>query len=41
MTLSEPRSVVSRLPSLPGRDVLNRVRMDYDFPAKRLRFFPS
>ena len=26
------------LPSLLGRDVLNTVRMDYDFPAGRLEF---
>ena len=26
------------LPSLLGRDVLNTVRMEYDFPAGRLEF---
>ena len=36
---SNPRPVVNRLPSLLGRDVLNRMRMDYDFPAQRLRFY--
>ena len=36
---SEPRPIVNRLPSLLGRDVLNRLRMDYDFPAGRLQFF--
>ena len=38
-TPSNPRPVVNRLPSLLGRDVLNRMRMDYDFPAGRLRFY--
>ena len=38
-TSSNPRPVVNRLPSLLGRDVLNRLRMDYDFPARRLEFF--
>ena len=38
---SNPRPVVNRLPSLLGRDVLNRLRMDYDFPAGRLEFFAS
>ena len=38
-TLSDPRPVVNRLPSLLGRDVLNRLRMDYDFPGGRLEFF--
>ena len=36
---SDPRPVVNRLPSLLGRDVLNRLRMDYDFPGGRLEFF--
>ncbi len=26
------------LPSLLGRDMLNRVRMDYDYPARRIEF---
>ena len=38
-TPSNPRPVVNRLPSLLGRDVLNRLRMDYDFPGGRLEFF--
>lgn len=38
-TPSNPRPVVNRLPSLLGRDVLNRPRMDYDFPGGRLDFF--
>ena len=38
-TSSNPRPVVNRLPSLLGRDVLNRLRMEYDFPARRLEFF--
>ena len=36
---SDPRPVVNRLPSLLGRDVLNRLRMNYDFPGQRLEFF--
>ena len=36
---SDPHPVVNRLPSLLGRDVLNRLRMDYDFPSGRLEFF--
>ena len=38
-TPSNPRPVVNRLPSLLGRDVLNRLRMDYDYPAGRLHLF--
>lgn len=38
-TPSNPRPVVNRLPSLLGRDVLNRLRMDYDHPAGRLQLF--
>ena len=40
-SVSEPRPVVNRLPSLLGRDVLNRMRMDYDFGGRRLEFFAS
>lgn len=36
---SNPSPVVNRLPSLLGRDVLNRMRMDYDFPTGRLHLF--
>ena len=39
-TPSNPRPVVNLLLSLLGRDVLNRLRIDYDYPAGRLRFFP-
>ena len=39
-TASNPRPVVNLLPSLLGRDVLNRLRIDYDHPGGRLRFFP-
>ena len=39
-TPSNPRPVVNLLPSLLGRDVLNRLRIDYDHPGGRLRFFP-
>ena len=39
-TPTNPRPVVNLLPSLLGRDVLNRLRIDYDHPAGRLRFYP-
>ena len=39
-TPSNPRPVVNLIPSLLGRDVLNRLRIDYDYPAGRLRCFP-
>ena len=39
-TPSNPRPVVNLLPSLLGRDVLNRLRIDYDHPGRRLWFFP-
>ena len=38
-SVSDPHPVVNRLPSLLGRDVLNRLRMDYDFSGRRLQFF--
>ena len=37
---SDPDPIINRIPSLLGRDVLNRLRIDYDYPAARLRFFP-
>ena len=39
-TRSNPNPVVNGLPSLLGRDVLNRLRIDYDYPAGCLHFFP-
>ena len=39
-TPANPRPVVNLMPSLLGRDVLNRLRIDYDHPAGLLRFFP-
>ena len=38
-SVSNPHPVINRLPSLLGQDVLNRMRMDYDFPARRLQLF--
>ena len=40
LTPSNPRPIINRIPSLLGRDVLNRLRIDYDHPGGRLRFFP-
>ena len=40
-TQSNPSPVINRLPSLLGRDVLNRMRMEYDFPEGRLRLHAS
>ena len=34
--IAPPDAAPSYLPSLLGRDVLNRMRMEYDFPAGRL-----
>ena len=39
-TSSNPRPVINRIPSLLGRDVLNRLRIDYHHPANRLHFYP-
>ena len=39
-TPSNPRPVINRIPSLLGRDVLNRLRIDYHHPANRLHFYP-
>ena len=36
--ISPPQAGSRALPSLLGRDALNRIRMDYYFPARRLEF---
>ena len=36
LRVSPPETDSDYLPSLLGRDVLNKVRMDYDFPERRL-----
>lgn len=36
ISIAKPDSPTDGLPSLLGRDVLNRVRMEYDFPQNRL-----
>ena len=41
ISIAKPGSPTDGLPSLLGRDVLNRMRMDYDFPQSRLEFVPS
>ena len=39
-TRDNPNPVVNEIPSLLGRDVLNRLRIDYHHPANRLHFYP-
>lgn len=41
VSIAKPGSSSDSLDSLLGRDVLNRMRMDYDFPQSRLEFVPS
>ena len=36
ISISRPHPVADELPSLLGRDIINRLRMDYDFPGGRL-----
>ena len=36
ISIAKPGSPTEGLPSLLGRDVLNRLRMEYDFPQDRL-----
>ena len=40
ITPSNPRPIINRIPSLLGRDVLNRLRIDYNHPAGILHFYP-
>ena len=40
ITPSDPDPIINRIPSLLGRDVLNRLRIDYHYPAARLHFYP-
>lgn len=41
ISIAKPGSPTDGLPSLLGRDVLNRLRMEYDFPQSRLDFISS
>ncbi len=41
ISIAKPGSPADGLDSLLGRDVLNRLRMDYDFPQNLLQFVPS
>ena len=41
LSIAKPHPVVDEAPSLLGRDVLNQVRMDYDFPGGRLDLLAS
>ena len=41
IAISKPHPVADEVPSLLGRDVLNQVRMDYNFPAGRLDLLAS
>ena len=36
ISIAKPGATTDGLPSLLGRDVLNRMRMEYDFPQERL-----
>lgn len=40
ITPPDPDPIINRIPSLLGRDVLNRLRIDYHHPANRLHFYP-
>ena len=40
ITPTNPDPIINRIPSLLGRDVLNRLRIDYYHPAARLHFYP-
>ena len=39
IAVAKPHPLVNGLDSLLGRDILNRLRMDYDFPQRRLEFW--
>ena len=39
LSIAKPHPTVNDLVSLLGRDVLNRLRIDYDYPEGRLRFY--
>ena len=41
ISIAKPDSSTDGLPSLLGRDVLNRLRMEYDFPQDRLGLVPA
>ncbi len=41
LAVAKPNPLVDSLDSLLGRDILNRLRMDYDFPQGRLELVQS
>ena len=41
LSIAKPHPAVYDLDSLLGRDVLNRLRMEYDFPQDRLELLPT
>ena len=41
IAIAKPDPVVDRLDSLLGRDILNRLRLEYDFPQNRLELVSS
>ena len=41
IAIAKPGSPADSLPSLLGRDILNRMRIDYDFPQDRLELVAS
>ena len=40
LSIAKPHPAVNDLNSLLGRDVLNQLRMDYEYPEGRLQFYP-
>lgn len=41
LAVAKPHPLVDKLDSLLGRDILNRLRMEYDFPQDRLELVSS
>lgn len=41
LAVAKPHPLVDNLDSLLGRDILNRLRMEYDFPQDRLELVSS
>jgi len=41
LAVAKPHPLVDNLDSLLGRDILNRMRMEYDFPQNRIELTAS
>ena len=41
MAVAKPHPAADGLDSLLGRDILNRMRMEYDFPQEQLELMPA